>query len=110
MSSRLTAGAEALKTSGDMRSMNLRQSISGALQRVGGMRSPGKGPEPGKCSPTSRLQYHGLQPVMHKRGKSSIGLSVSCTNRSVMPAIRWHEAAAVFFQRGLLGTYMPVYR
>ena len=49
VSSRLTSGAaEALKTSGDMRAMGLRQSISGALQRVSGLRSPSGGPEPGE--------------------------------------------------------------
>ena len=51
VSSRLASGAEALKTSGDMRSLNLRQSISGALQRVSGIRSPGaSAPEPGESS------------------------------------------------------------
>ena len=48
VSSRLTSGAESLKTSGDMRAMGLRQSISGALQRVSGLRSPSGGPEPGE--------------------------------------------------------------
>ena len=48
VSSRLTSGAEALKTSGDMRAMGLRQSISGALQRVSGLRSPSGRPEPGE--------------------------------------------------------------
>jgi len=51
VSSRLTSGAEALKTSGEMRSMSLRQSISGALQRVSGIRSPSGGaPEPGESA------------------------------------------------------------
>ena len=49
VSSRLASGAEALKTSGDLRSLSLRQSISGALQRVSGIRSPaGSAPPPGE--------------------------------------------------------------
>ena len=49
VSTRLASGAEALKTSGDLRSLSLRQSISGALQRVSGIRSPaGSAPPPGE--------------------------------------------------------------
>ncbi len=52
VSSRLASGAEALKTSGDLRSISLRQSISGALQRVSGIRSPSGGaPAPGESPP-----------------------------------------------------------
>lgn len=61
VSSRLASGAEALKTSGDLRSISLRQSISGALQRVSGIRSPGaSGPAPGESLAEPDLAHSSL--------------------------------------------------
>ena len=49
VSSRLSAGPQAARASADMRgSGGLRQSISGALQRVSGMRSPSGATESGE--------------------------------------------------------------
>ena len=49
VSSRLSAGPQAAKMSGDMRSGGLRLSISGALQRVSGIRSPSGPTESGEA-------------------------------------------------------------
>ena len=62
VSSRLSAGPQAARASADMRgSGGLRQSISGALQRVSGIRSPSGATESGEppvASPMHKAWQH----------------------------------------------------
>ena len=67
VSSRLSAGPQASRASADMRgSSGLRQSISGALQRVSGIRSPSGATESGEppwLVPCTKAWQHLSSPV-----------------------------------------------